>query len=186
MSDWILVALTAVYVIATIFISLSNSRSSKAIKEQISESQKQFIDENRAFVNIDFEIIRDDLYTLKVMNHGKRTASNVRVVIAEDFLGVLKSPHCKEHMELLNESAFSIGIGQSWYINIGSLKDYNSLKQKPITIDLSYSDCFSEYNEKRIIDLSQYGWGLVYDTPINDIRSSIEKISKDVHALSQK
>lgn len=186
MSDSILVILTGIYVIATIFISFFNYRSAKATRDQISESRAQFVDANRASVNIDFEIVRDYIYTLKVINHGNRTASNVRINIADDFLSLVDDIDRREHLDLLNESVFSIGIGQSFYISIGSKEDFVILSQKPILIELSYSDCFSEYKENIKIELSQYCWGLLYNAPINDMSSSIEKISKDIHTLSQK
>ena len=50
MTDWIMIAITAVYVIATIFICIFNYRSAKATREQLAESKRQFEENNRAFV----------------------------------------------------------------------------------------------------------------------------------------
>ena len=43
-TDWIMVGITAVYVIATIFISVANIRSAKATREQLAESKRQYDD----------------------------------------------------------------------------------------------------------------------------------------------
>ena len=40
MTDWIMIAITAVYVIATIFICIFNYRSAKATREQLAESKR--------------------------------------------------------------------------------------------------------------------------------------------------
>lgn len=52
MTDWIMIAITAVYVIATIFICIFNYRSAKATREQLAESKRQFEENNRAFVTV--------------------------------------------------------------------------------------------------------------------------------------
>jgi hypothetical protein len=45
-SDWVMVIITAVYVVATIFICCANIKSAQASREQLVESKKQF-DENK-------------------------------------------------------------------------------------------------------------------------------------------
>lgn len=178
--------LTAIYVIATIFISFFNARSSKATRDQIKESRTQFIDANRAFVNIDFELIRDEIYVLRVMNNGNRTAHDVHLVISDDFLNIIDDQACSEQIELLNRSTFSIGIGQSMFVKLGYRAEYDILSQKPIGITLDYTDPFSKYHEEKSIYISQYGWGLVYDSPVNDISNYIKNISESVRKMSDK
>lgn len=46
-TDWIMVAITFVYVVATIFICIFNGRSAKATRDQVKESQKQFHEAKR-------------------------------------------------------------------------------------------------------------------------------------------
>ena len=65
MTDWIMIAITAVYVIATIFICIFNYRSAKATREQLAESKRQFEENNRAFVTVTFETIRGSLLVLQ-------------------------------------------------------------------------------------------------------------------------
>lgn len=47
MTEWIMVAITFVYVIATIFICIFNYRSAKATKEQVELSKAQYADDTR-------------------------------------------------------------------------------------------------------------------------------------------
>lgn len=185
MQDWILVALTAVYVLATIFIWISNSRSAKAMQDQISESRAQFVDANRAFVNIDLEIIHDEIFVLRITNNGNRTAQDVHVVISDDFLGVIDQDYA-EQIKLLNNSIFAIGINRSKFVTLGIRAEYDTLSQQPIGITLDYSDPFSKYHEDIVIPISQYGWGLVYDSPISDIRGYMKTVSESVKKISQR
>ena len=76
MTDWIMIAITAVYVIATIFICIFNYRSAKATREQLAESKRQFEENNRAFVTVTFETIRGSLLVLNIHNHGHLSAGN--------------------------------------------------------------------------------------------------------------
>ena len=46
-TDWIMVGITAVYVAATIIISLANMKSAKATREQLTESKRQYDDKKR-------------------------------------------------------------------------------------------------------------------------------------------
>lgn len=46
-TDWIMVGITAAYVIATIFICIFNGKSAKATREQVAESKRQYEDKKR-------------------------------------------------------------------------------------------------------------------------------------------
>ena len=178
--------LTAIYVFATLVIVFFNARSSKATRDQIKESHAQFVDANRAFVNIDFEIVRDGLYVLRIMNNGNRTAQNVKIEISNEFIDIVPDSACSEHMQSLTSSNFSIGIGQAWYVTIGSIGDFKTLAQKAIVINYFYSDCFSTYCETKEIDISQYRWSLIYNSPINDIRGYVKSVSESMKKISNK
>lgn len=186
MAEWVMPVLTFVYVVATIFISFSNYRSSKATRDQIKESRDQFVDSNRAFVNVDFEIIRSGLLVLKIMNNGRRTAKYVNMTISKDFIDIVPDPNCKNRLKTLSESIFSIGIDQAWYITLGTTTDFQKLSEKPLEINFDYSDCFSKYMDSRIIDIAHFSWCLMYDSPINDIRDYMKTISESVKKISVK
>lgn len=46
-TDWLMVGITAIYVVATVFICIYNGRSAKATREQVSESQRQYEETKR-------------------------------------------------------------------------------------------------------------------------------------------
>ena len=53
-ADWVMVIITGIYVIATIFICLANIKAANASKEQLREMQKQFAETNRPVVELEF------------------------------------------------------------------------------------------------------------------------------------
>lgn len=48
-TDWIMVGITAVYVVATVFICWANIRSAKATREQLAKSQQQLEESRKQF-----------------------------------------------------------------------------------------------------------------------------------------
>lgn len=84
MTDWLMVIITAIYVVATIFICVFNGRSAKAANEQAEAARnqtKEMIDQfkavNRPFVTIRFDIIRSGLLCFIIENEGPLPAHNV-------------------------------------------------------------------------------------------------------------
>ena len=41
-TDWLMIVITAVYVIATIFICIANFKSANATREQVAEARRQY------------------------------------------------------------------------------------------------------------------------------------------------
>lgn len=107
MTDWLMVIITFVYVIATIFICVFNYRSAKAAKEQIELSKLQYADDTRLklmpclfverispldFVNgtieyrsVDYENddqeITKGIFYFRISNVGSGIAKNVEYIM---------------------------------------------------------------------------------------------------------
>ena len=174
-TDWIMIIITSVYVAATIFICIANFKSATATRNQLKEQQRQFNESNRAFVTITFEIIRSGLAMLHIQNHGKQIAQNVHISISERFINSVNRQSERERLEALSKSQFDIGIGQSWYCLLGSHLDLKSLSKEMLHIDVTYFDNIDNYTESTDIDLEQYLWSILYESPVEDIYQEIKK-----------
>lgn len=177
-TDWLMVGITVVYVVATIFICRANIRSAIATKEQIEESKRQFEESNRAFITVSFEIIRSGLAALRIQNFGRRIASSVKVHIAKNFLENMVNKLGREGLERLCSASFTLGIGQCWYICIGSHLELEQMSKELLSIELSYEDSSSKYSEHIEIDLKQYFWALIYTSPTEDLYQEMKKQTK--------
>ena len=64
-TDWLMVGITAVYVVATIIISCANIKSANATREQLTESKRQYEDKKRLEIMpyIQFEATSENLRT---------------------------------------------------------------------------------------------------------------------------
>ena len=177
--------ITAVYVVATIFICWANIRSAKATREQVAEQQREFEETNRAFVTVTFEIIKSGLAVLHIQNHGKRIATNVSVHISDAFIENMADKMDREHVQKLCQSVFTIGIGQSWYICVGSHLQLDQMSKELLTITVSYRDSVAQYCETTSIDLKQYFWSLIYDSPTEDIRQELKDSTKELKSIGK-
>ena len=84
MSDWAMVALTGIYVVATIFISVFNYRTAKATKEQITEIKRQYETENRPYSGGGNGCLIDGLFgCIKYLLYG------VLILIGVGVIGVV-------------------------------------------------------------------------------------------------
>ena len=181
---------TAVYVIATILICRANIKSANATKEQIEETRRQFEENNRAFVTVTFDVIRSGLLVLCIENHGKRIASNVNIAVSEEFIQNITDVSDKEHIRELCKASFTLGIGRSWYVGLGNHMQLDELSKAPLAVAISYEDSRSHYREQTSIDLKQYFWVLLYDSPTEDAyqemrkqTKELEKFQKELHQL---
>lgn len=184
-TDWLMVIITAVYVIATIAICLANIKSAKATREQVAEAKRQFEETNRALVTVSFEIIRTGLAVLHIHNCGRRTATNVKVEVSKDFLSNMEDENDRRNVRRLCESSFVLGIDQSWYILIGSHLQLKQMSAEKLSIRITYEDVASAYDETVAIDLKQYFWALLYESPTEDLYQEAKKCSKSLQSIDR-
>lgn len=185
-TDWLMVIITFVYVIATIFICAANIKSAKATRDQLAESKRQFDEENRAFVTVTFDIIRSGLAVLCIENHGKQIANNVEIRIAPEFVDNMTDEGSKVRVQELCKASFTLGIGRKWYACLGSHIELGKLSEVPLTVDISYSDGLGEHKESTAIDLKQYLWSMMYDSATEDAKQELAKMSKAMQAIEKK
>ena len=88
MTDWLMVIITAIYVVATIVICYFNGKSAKAAKMQTDEMIRQYNIANRPNVTIHFDIIRSGLMCFIIENEGNKPAHNVSIKINKEFINI--------------------------------------------------------------------------------------------------
>ena len=130
-----------------------------------------------------FEIIRSGLAVLHIRNNGNQVARNVCITVDPAFIKNMAYETDKKCVERLNESVFPLGVNQSWYICIGTHLQLKQMSKELLSVFITYSDSFTEYDEKTEIDLGQYNWAMIYDSPAEDIYQQIKKIEKSICSI---
>lgn len=181
-TDWLMVIITLVYVIATIFICVYNVKSVKAAKEQIDVTKtqiktmvEQYNSVNRPLVSIRFDIIRSGLLCFIIENNGPLLAENVQIKINKEFIENIKNNDEKSLLERLNTAVFYLASKQKETVFFGGILDFDNISQKVAKVNISYNT----YNEYAEIDINQYRFSMIYSSPLEDISQNLKKIKEN-------
>lgn len=155
-TDWLMVIITFVYVVATCFICWANIKSANSSKAQLEEMKKQYVDENRPYVTVEVIFEKRCFYGLRFTNHGKRIAKNVQIDLGQGFLDSLTESNFKEMLEKQKGKECIIGIGQHFDLFIGSNEFRNRVDKQPVNGWISFSDGVNKYNEPLYIEFENY------------------------------
>lgn len=155
-ADWSLVGLTAVYVVATIFICLANRRAAAAAKEQTEEMRRQFAESSRARVVVRFDKRTPPERAFVLKNIGLHDAVDVTVSVDSAFLDDLNNVCPENRLSRIVQSKIHIASQQEFWVFMGFAPKLNALQSQIANITVSYHDGSQSYVESTAIDFSQY------------------------------
>ena len=184
-----MVVITFVYVVATIFICWANIKSAKASKEELAEMKRQYAEENRPHIEVEFCYERRTWYIVRFINHGKLTAQHVKILLDEGFISSLPEQAFKDTLLKQTEKECIIGVGQHYDLYIASNELRGNPNMKPVTGKLSYQDESGKYESDIYIDLENYAtfFSSTSDDPmvkeLKNIKKEIEGLKRAIVAL---
>lgn len=162
-TDWLMVGITAVYVIATIFICRANIKSANATREQIAESKRQFEEAQRLqimpFLQIEIRDINsfDLTLDLDVDNAGSEVVYNACTVLRNVGLGaatnIIYSWEIREN-SFSNCGEFPINAvqqGDSYSLLILMNGKENCNIPRKAVLTLEYMDMLGKSYEQRFL-----------------------------------
>lgn len=188
-TDWLMVIITLVYVIATIFICWANIKSAKASKEELAEMKRQYAEENRPHIEVEFCYERRTWYIVRFINHGKLTAQHVKILLDEGFISSLPEQAFKDILLKQREKECIIGVGQHYDLYIASNEFRGNPNMKPVMGKILYQDESSKYESDIYIDLENYAtfFSSTSDDPmvkeLKNIKKEIEGLKSAIVAL---
>lgn len=191
-SDWAMVLITGVYVLATIIICYYNAQSATASRAQTEESKRQHEADSRARIVYELVYERKAFYGLRITNVGKRVANHVEIDIDTTFTDSLAEPSFVDQLKQLSGKQYVLGINQSYTIYFGSNKFRGNLNMVPLNGKLVYEDYVSKYSEPFSVDLTTYATIFSTDTEWDDLmkflknqQQSIEKMSNALNCIAK-
>lgn len=163
-TDWIMVIITAVYVIATIFICIFNYKSANASKKQIDESKRQYEQSNRPHIVAGIKIISDSFMCISIQNIGNDVADNITIKINDEWLELIKDSYYLEPLKELMIKPFMLIPQQEiirafTYVIIGTGNTWlDVFNDKPLIVDVSYRKKNTDiiYNDKFVYDIKLF------------------------------
>ena len=182
-TDWLMVAITLVYVVATIFICRANIQSAKAAKAQMEESRKQFYATNRPIVSVEIVYLKRSFWVLRFTNHGAQTAFNAKIILDEQFINSVEEeikPALKEN----NGRVRTIGVNQSYDLYFAT-NQYRSFKNKPnIKGKIEYNGWDNSiYAEDFEIEVENYATFFSTTTEIEDLKKKVEEQTRELKGI---
>lgn len=118
-TDWLMVGITAVYVIATIFICRANIKSAEETRKQTAEMKREFDESNRPIVEAEFLLARRLIYVLRFSNRGRKTAQHVKINFGQEFIDSLQKGVFKNQLQKQQGKECIIGVDQHYDLHIG-------------------------------------------------------------------
>ena len=183
-TDWLMIIITLVYVIATIFICMANIKSAKASKEELDEIKRQYNDENRPRKEVEFCYEQRVWYIVRFVNHGKQTAQNVKIVFDEEFINSLPEQVFRDTLQKQKEKECIIGVEQHYDLYIGSNELRGNENMKPVTGKLTYRDEKGTYESDIYIDIENYAT-FFSSTSEDPMVKELKNIKKEIEGLKR-
>ena len=183
-SDWVMVLITLVYVIATIFICWANFKSAKVSKEQLIEMQKQFEENNRPYVEVEFIFVKRAFYGLRFINNGNVVAKNVSIKLSSDFIDSLEIS-MKEMLIKQEGKKCIIGAHQSYDLYFGTCKYLKKNCKVPANGKITYFANGEEYEEHFSVDFENYMTIFSVNSDYEDMLEIIKKQNSILKEIRQ-
>ena len=182
-TDWLMVVITFVYVVATIFICWANIKSAKASKEELSEMKRQYADENRPRIEIEFCYERRTWYIVRFINHGRLTAQHVKIILDEEFIDSLPNPDFQDALIKQREKECIIGVGQHYDLYIASNELRGNPNMKPVTGKISYQNDKETFKSDIFVDLASYAPFFSSTSEEENIQKELKNIKKEIEGV---
>ena len=163
-TDWLMFGITAIYVIATIFICRANISAASASREQIAESQRQFEEskrlecmpflqmelsneKRRADFSIELKLCDDNVNCMfgsmvKLKNIGNGTATTIIYAVENHNLSC-----CEVDYPPIN----AIMNGDTYYVMLSCRNNNTSILETTSTIVFQYDDLLGFSYEQKVI-----------------------------------
>lgn len=177
--------ITAVYVVATVFICWANIQSANASKAQLKEMQRQFRSINRPIISVEIVHLRRMFWVLRFTNYGTQTAFNAKIIIDSEFIESLSEPEYKEIVKDNNGKIKTLGINQSYDLFIGANSFRNRDAHVPIKGIIHYWGIDnSEYKEDFIIETQNYATFFTVNTDNDDLMEKLKEQNEELKNIN--
>lgn len=183
-TDWMMVLITSVYVIATIFICYYNSKSAKAAKAQLDEMRKQYDEENRPYITAELIYDKRSFYGVRFSNHGKRIANNVSISIDQSFLDCISETSYRNRLEGEKGKTCVIGINQCYTMYFGSNQYRAQSSKPPLSGSVTYTCGNKTYQEPFCIDVENYATIFSVNSETEDVLKTMKQQTKALTRIS--
>ena len=155
-TDWLMVGITGIYVIATIFICIFNGKSAKATREQVAESHRQFEETKRLQV----------MPFLQISVHDSMVNAN-EDLLSSTMLVVLNRNEPNEYKKCDYTICIkNIGLGIAHHISCDYYSSNQSTNDKKDDVAIGVNGLFSKNAQFVIHENCNQSHGVRFSTTV--------------------
>lgn len=148
--------LTLLTVLSSFIACIISLISAIAAWAQVREMRKQYAEDNRPIVEVEFIFLSHSFLGLRFINHGKCTAQNVEIQLSNEFITSLKNERFTSALNKQKGKKCVIGVGQHYDLFFADVS-YLQLTQKlPATGTVLYENNGTKYQQDFEIDMENY------------------------------
>lgn len=148
--------LTFLTVLASLITCTLSLCSARAAWAQVKEMRRQFQEENRPNIEVEFLYEKRTFYGLRFINHGKHTAKNVRILLEDAFINALPESTFSSFLIKSSQKTCIIGVGQHYDLFIGTQKYRKCPNKPPAKGKIIYQANGQTYESEFDIDMENY------------------------------
>ena len=183
-TDWLMVVITFVYVVATICIMRANNKSAKATREQVDEMRYQFAEMNRPSISVELVYEKRSFYMLRFTNHGTRTAEHVSFEFDPAFVDSLPDSF-RKHVLGVKGKECVIGVGQHYDLFFANDEIRGKKDLAPASGVVTYQCCGREFSDSFSIDLLNYMTFYSVHSEEEDLLKAIKEHNRELKRIRQ-
>ena len=184
-TDWLMVVITGVYVIATFLICKANWDAANASKEQLAEMHKQHEEENRPYVEVEFLYEKRAFYGLRFINHGKQTAQHVIIQLDNSFIDSLTESNFTRMLRDQIGKECVIGVGQHYDLFFGTNAYRSNSNKVAATGKIQYQSNGNKYVDDFFVNLENYATIFSVHSEQEDIKEALKKQAKELEGIKR-
>ena len=136
--------------------------------------QKQFKENNRPYVEVEFIFVKRAFYGLRFINNGNVVAKNVSIKLSSDFIDSLEIS-MKEMLIKQEGKKCIIGAHQSYDLYFGTCEYLKKNCKVPANGKITYFANGEEYEEHFSVDLENYMTIFSVNSDYEDMLEIIKK-----------
>lgn len=175
--------LTFLTVFASLITCIFSLISAKAAWAQVRELRRQFEEENRPNIEVEFLYSRRTFYVLRFVNHGKCTAQNVRIMLDPTFIAALPEPTFADLLHKQEGKSCVIGAGQHYDLFFGA-NAYRSCSLKPPAKGkVLYQANGTDYESEFYIDMESYGAIFSVNSDQDDLMEKLKAQNNELNGI---
>lgn len=177
--------ITVIYVVATILICWANIKSANASKIQLKEMRRQYDEENRPNIEVEFLYEKRIFYGLRFINHGKCTAQHVKIKLDSAFVNSITEEHFSNLLRKHGGKECVIGVSQHYDLFFGTNKYRENPNKVAATGTVYYQANGKTYQSDFSVDLEHYATIYSVNSEQEDLLDKIKKQTYELRGIKQ-